>query len=197
MSTRKLIIILAIALFLSVGGLLAWQFAKSPEELLQETPGLPRSEWPRIITVKEDNSDYKVVSNEFDGYEVTVPKHWDVIEVASKDGGHEILAENLTLRIFALDEIVQAQSFFPASVRFETIVITGNPAYKTSFQPTEDRLDSKGNVTEAPLENSLVISYIFPSDENAYLVSCLVSGSRFSELASLCEKQILTFKILK
>ena len=181
-----------------LGGLFIWGFKRSSsKDLLQENPNLPESEWPRVVATKETGSGYKIVSNKFDDYEINVPSNWNVSEVALKDGGHEIVAENLTLRIFVLDRVEQAKAFFPSSARFETVETATSPIYKTSFQPTEDNIDSKGNVVEVPLENSLIVNYIFLSDEKVYLASCLTTGSRFKELSSLCEKQILTFKILK
>lgn len=196
--TKKRLIAGLIIFLLILGGLIVWGLNRSSsEKLLQENPNLPENEWPRIVTIKEAGPGYKIISNKFDGYEIAVPSGWNASQVALKDGGHEIKTEDLTLRIFVLDRIEQAKAFLPASARFETTEVAAGTAYRTSFQPTEDNIDSRGNVLEVPVENSIVISYIFPLDERIYLVSCLTTGDKFKELSSLCEKQILTFKIIK
>ena len=198
MVERQKIILIAGLVVLILGGLIIWGLTRpSQEDLLQETPGLPESEWPRLISVKEKDSE-KIVTNKFDGYEIIVPSDWNVPERAGRGGGHEIVYQDLFLRIFTLDAIEKAEDFFPSSARFEDVETSAGRAYKTTFQPTEDKLDSEGNVIEAPVENSLVIGYVFsPDDKKTYVLTCLIIDGNLNELASLCEKQILTFKIIK
>lgn len=199
MARKQKIILIAGLAVLILGGLIIWGFTRpSKEDLLQETPGLFESEWPRNVTIEETEAGYKTVTNKFDGYEIIVPSDWNVPERAGRGGGHEIVYQNLFLRIFTLDAIEKAEDFFPSSARFEDVETSTGRAYKTTFEPTEDKLDSEGNVMEAPIENSLVVGYVFsPNDKKTYVLTCLVIDGNLNELASLCEKQILTFKILK
>lgn len=199
MNKRKTILIIGlIAVILILTGLAIWK-SKHPSEkpLLQKEPGLPEAE-----------SGYKVVANKFDGYEITVPSNWQTTETASASGGFKAyyntlgdvssaeLTEGVMLAVITFDDIEKVKSLFPASARFADVETSSGRAYKTSYKAFEDRV-IKGEPTEIPIENSLVIKYIFPSDKKVYLVSCLALGDNFNELASLCEKQILTFRILR
>lgn len=208
MNRKKVIIISAIILML-LGGLVIWGLSRSSEKgLLQETPNLPESEWSRIVQIEENKSGHKLLSNKIDGYEITVPNNWQVLETASTKGGLKAFYnlkedydssefdEGVMLNVLTLTSIDETESYFPSSARFEDQKTEAGLAYKTSYKVTQDTTVN-GEPAEVPIENSLVVKYIFPSDEKVYLISCLALGDNFSELASLCEKQILTFKIIK
>src|SRR3989344_5099684 len=212
--SRQKIIIIVLILTLILGGIIIWQFgqreaAPSGEELLREVPGLPEEQWTRVIMTREISADYRVAVNKVDGYEVTVPSNWQILETASVSGGFKAyyntisggensaeLTEGVMLTVTTFDDIEKTKTLFPASARFEDVETSAGRAHRTSYKATEDRL-ARGESVEFPIENSLVIKYIFPSDKKVYLASCLALGDNFNELASLCEKQILTFKIIK
>ena len=208
MNRKKVIIISAIILML-LGGLVIWGFNRpSKKNLLQETPNLPESEWSRIVQVREGKPGYRILSNKIDGYEINVPNNWQVLETASVKGGLKAFYntsgeygssefnEGIMLNVLTLTSIDETESYFPSSARFEDQKTEVGLAYKTSYKATQDTTVN-GEPVEVPIEKSLVIKYIFPSDKKVYLVSCLALGDNSSELASLCEKQILTFKIIK
>lgn len=211
--SRKKIIIIVFTLFLILGGIIIWQLSQkratpSEQKLLQELPGLPEDQWIRVATIREAGPGYKVATNKVDEYEITIPASWQIREVTSVSSGFKAyynssgdassaeLTEGVMLTVTTFDNIEKVKPLFPASARFEDKETVAGRAYRTSYKASEDRL-IKGEPVEVPIENSLVIKYIFPSDKKVYLVSCLALGDNFNELASLCEKQILTFKIIK
>ncbi len=208
--SKKQKIILAVGTgVLILGGLIAWGFSRpSEKDLLQENPNLPESEWSRIVQQIEENQDYRIFSNKIDGYEINLPDNWQVLETASAKGGLKAFYnpkgdynasefnDGIMLNILTLGSIEEAKGYFPSSARFEDQKTEAGLAYRTSYKATQDTTVN-GKPAEVPIENSLVIKYIFPSGEKVYLISCLALGDNLSELSSLCEKQILTFKILK
>lgn len=203
MSKRKKIIIGLILIALTIGlALLLNRASDKKEGGLVERPGLPKEEWWRTISIEERDG-FKVIRNEVDGYEITVPVTWDTETEISWGSGHHIAYTDnngdLSLRIFSVGGIDQAKDYFPGHVRFETIKNVENiTIYRTSNKMTEDRFDSKaGDIIEAPIENSLSIGFIFPADKKTYIVFCNVLGDGYEELASQCEKQVIdTFTII-
>jgi hypothetical protein len=211
MTKRKKIIIGAAGSILILGGLIVFGIKRSSEtNLLQPNPNLPKSEWPRLIQVKEENQGAKLAINQIDGYQITVPSNWHILDVASAAGGLKAFynpqgnyestefSEGVMLNILTLKDIEEAKGYFPPTARFEDRKIGDRPAYRTSYQLTRET-SVNGKLVEAPVAKSLVIGYLVPADKNKkiYLISCLALGDAFNELASLCENQISTFKILK
>lgn len=214
MNRKLLIAILIIFLLIIVGVVIFWQVShkegnQSEQKLLQEVPGLPEEQWVRIITTRESGSGYRIATNKIDGYEISIPPNWQILETASVSSGFKAyyntvpggndsaeLTDGVMLTITVFDSIEEVKRFFPSPARFEDVETPAGRAYRSSYKATEDRF-IKGGSKEVPIENSLIIKYIFPSEKKVYLASCLALGDNFSELASLCEKQILTFKILK
>lgn len=207
MSKKKKVILIAILIAVTLG-LIIWGLNRSSsKDLLRENPNLPESEWSRVVQV-EEGKDYKTLSNKVDGYEINVPSEWRVLETASAKGGLKAFynskgdydatefSEGVMLNVLTLESIEEAKNYFPSSTLFENRETQTGQAYRTSYKATRDTTVS-GKFVETPIEESLVIKYIFPADKKVYLVSCLALGDNFVELASLCEKQILTFKILK
>lgn len=206
--SRKKVIIISVIILAILAGLIFWGLNRSSsKDLLRENPNLPESEWSRVVQV-EENKDYKTLANKVDGYEVDVPNDWRVLETASAKGGLKAFynpkgdynatefSEGVMLNVLTLGSIEEAKSYFPPSALFEDRETQLGRAYRTSYKGTRDTTVN-GKFVEAPIEKSLVVKYIFPSDKKVYLLSCLALGDNFSELSSLCEKQILTFKILK
>mgnify|MGYP001605921429 CR=1 FL=1 len=203
--TRNRIIIIAVIILLALLGLILLALTRTSEEnLLQENPNLPKSEWSRIVQIEEDDLDNKVISNKIDGYEISVPDNWQVEETASAKGGLKVFynpkgdynftefSEGIMLNVLTVVSIEEAKNYVPSTARFLDQQTEIGLAYRASYKATQDT-----TAGETPIENSLVVKYIFPSDERVYLVSCLTLGNNFSELALLCEKQVLTFKILR
>ncbi len=194
MAKKQKIILVVVLAIVILAALLIWGLSRTSEkELIQENPNLPESEWT-LVSIRGGEED-KVVTNKTDGYEISIPADWNTPEIASRGSGYEITYQELTLRIFTLNSIEEAKVFFPPSVRFEDKVVSAKRAYRASLRASQDTLDNRGNVIEVPIKDSLVVGYLIPSGEKTYVVSCFATGDNFNELVSLCEKQILTFKI--
>lgn len=204
MSKRKKIIIGITALILIVVGLiiLLSRATNKEEERLVERPGLPREEGWRVIR-EESEGELKLIRNNFDGYAIKVPSEWDTETETSRTGGHLIAygdSENsLTLRIFTISSLEEAKSYFPDSAKFEKLNTPNNLiAYKSIQKLTEDRFDERSSkVVEAPIEDSALVGFIFPSDPKSYVLICGAMGRKYEELVSQCEKQVIdTFTII-
>lgn len=205
---RKRVVIVSVIILTLLAGLIFWGLNRSSsKDLLRKNPNLPESEWSRVVQV-EESKDYKTISNTIDGYKVNVPDNWHVLETASAKGGLKAFynsrgdynatefSEGVMLNVLTLGSIEEAKNYFPSSALFEDKEAQTGRAYRTSYEATRDTTVN-GKFIEAPIKESLVVKYIFPSDKKVYLASCLALGDNFSELASLCEKQILTFEIIK
>lgn len=196
MARRKLIIIIGL-ISLALGSLLVWGFSRtSPKNLLLENPGLPESEWPRMIQIEKDESGYKIISNKFDGYEISVPSNWTTPESAT-NVEYGAAYNNMSLNIFVVANINEGKFIFPASARFEEIATPAGKAFRTANKILGEDTFQDGKMVNLPIEDSLSVGYIFPAEGRTYIVLCSAIGDNFNEMVSLCEKQILTFKILK
>jgi len=180
-----------------LAGLIFWGLSRSPKnDLLKEVPNLPAGEWSRVITTKEAEPGYKVLTNKFDGYEITVPSEWTTPELATS-GEYGAAYNNLGLNIFVVGDIKDAELIFPTSARFVEVETPSGKAYKTTNKILgEDTFQNK-EIISLPIENSLSVGYILLAKEKVYVILCSAVGDNFEKLVSLCEKQILTFKILK
>ena len=195
MSKKQKVILGASLVAIVLGVLIIWGVSRNSEEnLIRETTGLPESEWQRVIAVEEVESGQKVLTNKFDGYEITVPSDWMTPEVATS-GGYGITSKNLDLNIFVLSGVGDAKLYFPETARFTEMETPIGKVYKTTNNISGEDILEGGDNNLA--ENSLSIGYLFPSRQKGYLLLCSVWGNEFEALASLCEKQILTFKIIK
>lgn len=197
MAKKQKIILIGGLVIITLGGLIIWGLSRSPEkDLLQEAPNLPESGWSRAIAVSEAKPGYKIVTNKFDGYEIAVPFDWTAPEIATI-GGYGIAHDNLNLNIFVMKEIKEAEFIFPESARFMELEMPAGKAYRTVNKiPGEDVIQNGKNINP-PIENSLSIGYIFPSEEKVFIVLCSAVGDAFEERVNFCEKQISTFKIIK
>ncbi len=197
MAKKQKIILIGGLVIITLGGLIIWGLSRSSgKELLQEIPNLPEGEWSRTIAVSEAEPGYKIVTNKFDGYEITVPLDWTTPEIATS-GGYGIARDNLNLNIFVMKEIKEAELIFPVSARFMELEMPAGKAYRTVNKiPGEDVIQNGKNINP-PVENSLSIGYIFPTQEKVFIVLCSAVGDAFEARVNFCEKQILTFKILK
>lgn len=184
-------------ILLFLGGLVIWGLAQTSEEkLLQENPNLPESEWPRIVQIEEGESGYKTISNKFDGYKINIPSNWTTPELATS-GEYGAAYNNLGLNIFVVANINDAKFIFPESARFEETKTPAGKAFRTANKILGEDTFQDGRMVNLPIENSLSIGYLFPTEGKTYIVLCSAVGDNFNEMVSLCEKQILTFKILK
>lgn len=195
--TKKQKIILAGGIgILILGGLIIWGLSRSSEkDLLKENPNLPESEWPRVVQVKESEG-YKILSNKFDGYEITVPSNWTTPELATS-GEYGAAYNNLGLNIFVVANISDAKLIFPESARFEERETPAGKAFRTENKILGEDTFQNGEMVNLPIEDSLSVGYIFPTEKKTYIVLCSAVGGNFDELVSVCEKQILTFKVLE
>lgn len=193
---QKVIIAIGLAVFI-LGAVSLWLIVRSPDkELLQENPNLPESEWSRTIQIEEDKSGFKTLSNRVDGYEITVPVEWKTAEIAAS-GGYGVNYSNLDLDIFVISSVEDAKLIFPETARFTEVEIPAGNAYKSSNKVLGEDFFQNGKTINPPIEDSLSVGYVVPAKEKTYVILCSAIGSNFKELVSLCEKQILTFKILK
>ncbi len=200
MNRKKLIIaasaILIILIGLIVWGLVAREKVPSEDQLLVELPGLPKDQWSRVIKSEEDKTGYKKLTNQFDGYEITIPSDWITAEIATS-GGYGAAYNNLSLNIFVVGAIEDAKFIFPESARFVEVETPIGKAYKTANKILGEDAFQDGEIVNLPIEDSLSTGYIFPTEKRVYIVLCSALGDNFEAMVNLCEKQIATFKILK
>lgn len=217
---NKKIVISIIIVLATLGGLIVWKLVQKTDtspnkELLQEAPGLPEEQWVRVIQSHEREPGHKVLTNEYDGYEITVPAGWQTLETASVSGGLKAFYSTLSdprvpevnegamLNILSFDnqadltisewlKVSPGQDF----IKHADIKVLQAPegsVYKASGKIYEDRLKE-----EVAIEKSSKIIYLVKGKERIYLVMCWAVGNQYEELISVCEKEIIpTFKILE
>ena len=215
---RKRIIIISTIVIILAGALIIWlsQGKEAPPEtqLLQEVPGLPQEAWLRIIASREDNPGYKILTNQYDGYEITVPGEWQSNETATASGGLKAFYnplskgievesnEGVMLNIITFNNPnnlnldnwlkVSPGKDYINHMEVKALQTAEGVVYKANGKVFEDRIQG-----EVPIEKSSQIIYFVKDKEKIYVVMCWAIGDQYEELIITCEKEAIpTFKIL-
>lgn len=183
----------------------------APQQNLIGVPGIPENEWPRQLDIREKLG-FKIITNVFDEYAITVPDNWEIPEKTSVGGAlnlfnnryygdepepHEDKGLVLVIRSFKnnanfslVDWIArsdEAKKYFSSSYTFNSTTVNKKSAYETSYSQQEDELLL--NATE----------YVTGNKNNIYVISCFALGGKENPPppTSSCEEHIQSFTILE
>jgi hypothetical protein len=181
--------------------------------LLVEIPTLPEIEWPRAVSVGEPVGGRKIVTNQFDGYNISVPENWIVNKMAYKNGGLRIIfSENYDPGTFEIESgLLFSIMVFenPNRMDIKNWIAdqkNGNTEYlKLDFKEVQhpigtayvaEYLESQEESTMPDYRNTgSAHIYLFSGNSRIYLLSCYAFTDA-NTLIPICEQQIQTFKLL-
>lgn len=232
MSTTKKLLLVLITFLLLISTLFIWSSLRKKEYVpteieteknLIEVYNLPKEDWWRVITTEEKAST-KIVTNNFDGYQIKIPIDWRVEEKASPSGGLKIFYEDspelnipnqhghiesgILLNILTfknpdkfslLDWLAHSQEakYYRDNFKFEEVKIANQTSFKITRKMEEEGFGKDGEIIVTEIKNSLVVEYFFLGNANKiHKLSCWAQGRNYQKLLSQCEKQIQTFQIL-
>ena len=186
--------------------LLSLSFGNSRD--LVDDPNTPKKYRTRIITTKDMGNGLQTVVNKFDGYKITIPSDWSVMDTASFQEGLSIYSDpdrsereyfdGVLLNLLVPENLEDVEVFVPEDTEFDEVVVNGEAAYVGSYKEMELGFDEKSIPTFVPAENGGTIAYIFGGGKRHYFIRCTVlNDENYVELLSQCAEQVQTFEMIK
>lgn len=202
---------LLLILVAAVGARLLWE----SDGGLVKNPNIPREYWPQEITTQQSGS-VRTVTNEYAGYEITVPSQWLVTGHAATDGlfiafDDEVLTEipiesgrsggSLSIVVIPIEEPLTLDQWLS---RYGRDYVTNEADIalltKTSFpgRPYEVVELSRTLVDawEEDRKSALTMFFVHDGSSQIFRISCVVAEEDFVALHHECVQYAKTFRIL-